>query len=438
MPAVEVFRPLKVNARGSSELKITNLGPESIYYDQSSSVSATKNIGTLAAAEALTISGPLPIWFICKEAEAGEKQKTAIVDFEEKQTGFDGNIGFGESQTVYAPNPGFQFLNLAQGSAAAPDTTYSPLVHVSRVLDIPEADFSGDGAPGLTTAYFVGRATEASEGQAIGVVGAAITESSHEGAHSLADAIGGYFVGKSNAGSTRTGQGIFTLGRREDEAGWATGNESVSDNETEKAGVYNAAGISDTKGVHVHAVGKQDSAVGIQITKATAEGRSFQVGYAVSSGVTESGFRDDSKSARALDIQGEHSEAAIRIAEKAGKFAFVGGSGNFVIGQSFGANNFYEGDAKGDGTFGLTQAGHVMHFGIRTGVGQRSTLRVGENIGIGQAADSFGGGKAGVVFVANAGTPPGSNPTGGGVLYAEAGALWWRGSGGTVTEVAKA
>jgi hypothetical protein len=50
---------------------------------------------------------------------------------------------------------------------------------------------------------------------------------------------------------------------------------------------------------------------------------------------------------------------------------------------------------------------------------------------------SFGGGK-GVVGIANANTVPASNPTGGGILYVEAGALKYRGSSGTVTTIANA
>lgn len=50
---------------------------------------------------------------------------------------------------------------------------------------------------------------------------------------------------------------------------------------------------------------------------------------------------------------------------------------------------------------------------------------------------SYGGGE-GVAFVANAGVVPTTNPTGGGVLYAEGGALKWRGSSGTVTTIANA
>lgn len=44
----------------------------------------------------------------------------------------------------------------------------------------------------------------------------------------------------------------------------------------------------------------------------------------------------------------------------------------------------------------------------------------------------------GYVFVANATTVPSSTPSGGGYLYAEAGALKWRGSSGTITTIAAA
>lgn len=48
------------------------------------------------------------------------------------------------------------------------------------------------------------------------------------------------------------------------------------------------------------------------------------------------------------------------------------------------------------------------------------------------------GGGVGVIGVTNSTTVPGTNPTGGGVLYAEGGALKWRGSSGTVTTIAVA
>jgi hypothetical protein len=58
------------------------------------------------------------------------------------------------------------------------------------------------------------------------------------------------------------------------------------------------------------------------------------------------------------------------------------------------------------------------------------------NLGI-NTLDQFGGGVF-VVGLANATTVPATNPTGGGVLYAEAGALKWRGSSGTITTIAAA
>lgn len=62
---------------------------------------------------------------------------------------------------------------------------------------------------------------------------------------------------------------------------------------------------------------------------------------------------------------------------------------------------------------------------------RRMTLNASGNLGL-ATADQFGSG-AGVIGVANAATVPTTNPTGGGVLYVEAGALKYRGSSGTVT-----
>jgi hypothetical protein len=64
------------------------------------------------------------------------------------------------------------------------------------------------------------------------------------------------------------------------------------------------------------------------------------------------------------------------------------------------------------------------------------SVRNSGNVGIG-TADQFGGGVK-VVGLANATTAPASNPTGGGVLYVESGALKYRGSSGTVTTIANA
>ena len=59
------------------------------------------------------------------------------------------------------------------------------------------------------------------------------------------------------------------------------------------------------------------------------------------------------------------------------------------------------------------------------------------NVSINSHLGSYGGGK-GVIYLSNANTVPTSNPSNGGILYASAGALIWRGSSGTVTTIANA
>jgi hypothetical protein len=61
----------------------------------------------------------------------------------------------------------------------------------------------------------------------------------------------------------------------------------------------------------------------------------------------------------------------------------------------------------------------------------------GTGMQVGGTSVTFGGG-SGVLGITNATTVPATNPVGGGVLYAEAGALKWRGPNGTVTTIAAA
>lgn len=64
----------------------------------------------------------------------------------------------------------------------------------------------------------------------------------------------------------------------------------------------------------------------------------------------------------------------------------------------------------------------------------RLTIDKDGNLGLG--GTSFGSGTK-VLFMANA-TAPSTNPTGGGILYVESGALKYRGSSGTITTIAAA
>jgi hypothetical protein len=69
-------------------------------------------------------------------------------------------------------------------------------------------------------------------------------------------------------------------------------------------------------------------------------------------------------------------------------------------------------------------------------VTQEIAYFTGPGVMFGSTSTQLGGGSVGAVGIANAGTVPTTNPSGGGVLYAEGGALKWRGSSGTVTTIA--
>ena len=72
-----------------------------------------------------------------------------------------------------------------------------------------------------------------------------------------------------------------------------------------------------------------------------------------------------------------------------------------------------------------------------SGPGDAHGNRFRSNTQFGSLSGSFGGGD-GVIGLADASVAPLLNPSGGGVLYAQGGALKWRGSSGTVTTIAPA
>ncbi|WP_066795026.1 hypothetical protein [Sphingomonas soli] len=89
----------------------------------------------------------------------------------------------------------------------------------------------------------------------------------------------------------------------------------------------------------------------------------------------------------------------------------------------------------GASTMDLGLRGPQLFFGVVS----TSSIMISssENVGLFGCTSQFGSG-ARVLGIANCTTAPTTNPTGGGVLYVEAGALKYRGSSGTVTTIAPA
>lgn len=87
-------------------------------------------------------------------------------------------------------------------------------------------------------------------------------------------------------------------------------------------------------------------------------------------------------------------------------------------------------DSGGNQRFQVNNSGNAIF---------RATMFVagGTNIQMNGTTSDVGGG-SGVIGITNRNTAPTTNPASGGVLYAESGALKWRGSSGTVTTIAAA
>jgi hypothetical protein len=133
-----------------------------------------------------------------------------------------------------------------------------------------------------------------------------------------------------------------------------------------------------------------------------------------------------------LCIEKSSGQATIRL-NRTGTFTGSDTTGQIIFG--FAGDSLANIENVRDGA---NDAG-ALKFGTQaTGGSVTERLRITStgNVGIG-TTDQFGGGVK-VVGLANATTVPASNPTGGGVLYVESGALKYRGSSGTVTTIANA
>lgn len=113
------------------------------------------------------------------------------------------------------------------------------------------------------------------------------------------------------------------------------------------------------------------------------------------------------------------------------------GSGVLIVGSPTGTNiGIDSNEIQARSTGGWTPSTLFLQVsGGSVGIGTSSTVTGNANLGVGTA--SVGSGE-GVIAIANAITVPSTNPSLGGVLYVQSGALKYRGSSGTVTTVAAA
>lgn len=199
---------------------------------------------------------------------------------------------------------------------------------------------------------------------------------------------------------------VFTL--KMEAGGTGTARESrFSANDGTYLGV--AAGVLTMNGALRHTAGNNTLSVQASMSTSTSVGLSFiNNGSGGSINTASSGTQAHCRIASDINQSGTAGYYIARI--QAGEVS--GGSGTKTILECL---------VNSEAKFAVMSA---------SGSGAHSA-GVGGNIGV-NTQSAFGGG-AGVIGIANATTAPGSNPSGGGVLYATAGAGTWRGSSGTVT-----
>ena len=123
-----------------------------------------------------------------------------------------------------------------------------------------------------------------------------------------------------------------------------------------------------------------------------------------------------------------------------------GGVGQVIRGAASQSANLQEWQSSGGSILSnITSSGVIRTTLSMQALGMQSVsdgsqsmaFSSNRNVQIGATTGVYGGG-AGVVGITNATTVPTTNPSGGGILYVEAGALKFRGSSGTITTIANA
>jgi hypothetical protein len=194
-------------------------------------------------------------------------------------------------------------------------------------------------------------------------------------------------------------------------------------------------------GVHIVAQGTQDSTAGIYINGNSIKWKHgiWCAGSTVLSTnyITLSGgmcVDKDGRISAGKDTADAASETKILAYASSGNAAVKVEAGNtaeaFVKLTHTGTRNWFVGHETTGGTFAIGTGTSLTNSRILSADGNL-------NIGLMTNAPTYGSGQK-VVFISNATAVPSSNPTGGGILYVESGALKYRGSSGTITTLGAA
>jgi hypothetical protein len=120
---------------------------------------------------------------------------------------------------------------------------------------------------------------------------------------------------------------------------------------------------------------------------------------------------------------GANTSAGVLFGTSSGDNGYIGANGGAAASALGGAN--------------AVQVTNLTANPVVLATNNTERMRIDASGNVGISGTSFGSGTL-VMFIANATAVPSTNPTGGGVLYVEGGALKYRGSSGTVTTIANA